>query len=147
MTEKTGYGTIARLGVYMRAVGSKLTAATPMTSEAANAFLKLQGCFYGEFGGHQTLERLEARGIALRTDQGWVRGEHWPSAARYYRWEETNMNKHTEAVDKMLSDLESAASLLEGEFRSGTKFQSDQMRRLKVVRRQLVYIEEESQRS
>lgn len=52
--------------------------------------------------------------------------------------------KHSEAVDKMLADLASAASLLEGEFRSGTRFTPEQMRRLKIVRRQLVYIEEES---
>lgn len=86
MPEKTGYGTVSRLGVYMRAIGAMLDPATPMTAEEASAFLKLRGCFYGDFGGHQTLERLEARGIALKTDQGWIRGEHWHSAARHNRW-------------------------------------------------------------
>lgn len=52
--------------------------------------------------------------------------------------------KHREAIDAVLTSLDEAAQALEGEIRSGSKLNADQIRRLRIARRRVIYVEEEA---
>lgn len=81
MTER--YGQFTRLGVYMRSVGKALTD-QPMNAAAAYEAMRpsLTDVPYAQ----ATMMRLAERGIAKEVEGGFVRGEHWTAAARYYGW-------------------------------------------------------------